>query len=478
VLRRKVMAQNLRTFLAELEARYPDDLLRIEREVSTKFEITGFIRKLDLMGRFNAVLFENVRGYDFPVIANLLSEKNKYALALNLQRSGLSEAIADKIGERVPPIVLGGEQAQEAPVHEVVMTGEDVDLTKLPIVTHSTQDDAPYITAGVTVSVHPETGHRDIGIFRHKLLGKDRLGIYYSWGKHLQYAHMQCEEKGEALPVAIVIGMHPAFHIGAIFPGADAMGEDEYAIVGGLLGEPLELVPCKTIPLEVPAQAEFVIEGELLPNERQTEGPFGEFHQYYGQIVDAPEIKVKAITHRRDAIYQNVGIIVEHLYIQTPLSEGFLLSELRKVVPTVKGVALPNSGVRYVAYVSLEKVNEGDAKNVILATLSMSPYLKFVVVVDPDIDINNESDVNWAIATRVVADRDIVMIPGARGNRLDPTTYTITRLARDGMVTKMGIDATIPMGLPYEFPDRLTIPGVEDIDIEDYITSSKVGVSS
>ena len=140
----------------------------------------------------------------------------------------------------------------------------------------------------------------------------------------------------------------------------------------------------------------------------------------------------------------------------------------------MRGVSLPNSGVRYVAYVALEKVNEGDAKNVILAALSLSPYLKFVVVVDPDIDIQNESDVNWAIATRVVADRDIVMIPGARGNRLDPTTYTMTRLARDGMVTKMGIDATIPMGLPYEYPDRLIVPGAEEIDIDDYLTPAEV----
>ncbi len=468
------MAQNLRSFLAELEACCPGDLLRIEREVSPVYEISAFVRKLDLLGRYNAVLFENVRGFEMPVVTNVLADRRKYALALNLPEPGLSEAIAERMGEKIPPVVLEGKKAEAAPVQEIVWTGDEVDLTKLPIITHSEQDDAPYITIGVTVSVDPETGHRDLGIFRHKFLGPDRLGIYYSWGKHLQYAHKHCEDKGQALPVAIVLGAHPSLHIGAVSPLTDTMGEDEYAIVGGLLGEPLELVPCKTVPLEVPADAEIVIEGELLPKVRQTEGPFGEFHQYYGQIVDAPEIKVTAITRRRDALYQNVGIVIEHLYIQTPLSEGFLLSELKKVVPTVRGVSLPNSGVRYVAYVALEKVNEGDAKNVILAALSMSPYLKFVVVVDPDIDIQNESDVNWAIATRVVADRDIVMVPGARGNRLDPTTYTITRLARDGMVTKMGIDATIPMGLPYEYPDRLIVPGAEEIDIDDYLTPAEV----
>ncbi len=468
------MGQNIRSFLAELEARYPGDLMRIEREVSPVYEVAAFVRKLDLLGKHNAVLFEKVKGFEMPVVTNLLADRRKYALALNLPEEGLSEAIADRMGEKIPPVLLEGAKAEVAPVQEVVLTGEGIDLTTLPIITHSEKDDAPYITIGVTVSVDPDTGHRDLGIFRHKLLGPDRLGIYYSWGKHLQYAHNHCEEKNESLPIAIVLGAHPSLHIGAVNPLADTMGEDEYAIVGGLLGEPVELVSCKTVPLEVPADAEIVIEGEILPSVRQTEGPFGEFHQYYGQIVDAPEIKVTAITHRKDALYQNVGIVVEHLYIQTPLSEGFLISELKKVVPTVRGVSLPNSGVRYVAYVSLEKVNEGDAKNVILAALSMSPYLKFVVVVDPDIDIRNESEVNWAIATRVVADRDIVMIPGARGNRLDPTTYTITRLARDGMVTKMGIDATIPMGLPYDYPERLSVPGAEDLEIDDYLAPSEV----
>jgi 2,5-furandicarboxylate decarboxylase 1 len=462
------MERSLRTFLAELESQYPGDLLRIEREVSPRHEVPAFIWKLGLMGRSDAVLFENVQGSSFPIVANLLADRRKYALALGLPEEGLSQAICERMAGWIDPVLLA--PSRQAPVHEVVETGADVDLTKFPIVTHGAQDDAPYITLGVTVSVDPETAHRDIGIFRHKLLAKDRLGIYYSWGKHLQLAHRNSEKKGEPLPVAIVLGMHPSFLIGAVCPLADGMGTDEYAIVGGLLCEPLELVPCKTVPLEVPAQAEIVIEGEILPDERQTEGPFPEYHNYYGQIVDAPCLNVKAVTHRADAIYQNVGIMVEH--IQTPLIEGFLLSELKKVCPTVRVVALPKSGVRYVAYISLEKVNEGDAKNVLLAVLSMDPYLKFAVAVDPDIDVYNESDVNWAIATRVVADRDIVLIPGARGNRLDPTTYNITRLARDGMVTKMGIDATIPIGLSYDYPDRLTIPGVEEIRIEDYLAPS------
>ena len=467
------MAQNLRSFLAELEACHPGDLLRIEREVSPVYEIPAFVRKLDLLGRYNAVLFENVRGFEMPVVTNILADRRKYALALNLPEAGLSEAIAERMGEKIPPVVLAGKKAEAAPVQEIVRTGDEADLTKLPVITHSEQDDAPYVTIGVTVSVDPETGHRDLGIFRHKLLGPDRLGIYYSWGKHLQYAHKHCEDKGEALPVAIVLGAHPSLHIGAVSPLTDTMGEDEYAIVGGLLGEPWSW--CLARPFPGSARGRGDRDRRRDPSQGQADRrPLREFHQYYGQIVDAPEIKVTAITHRRDALYQNVGIVIEHLYIQTPLSEGFLLSELKKVVPTVRGVSLPNSGVRYVAYVALEKVNEGDAKNVILAALSLSPYLKFVVVVDPDIDIQNESDVNWAIATRVVADRDIVMIPGARGNRLDPTTYTMTRLARDGMVTKMGIDATIPMGLPYEYPDRLIVPGAEEIDIDDYLTPAEV----
>lgn len=465
------MAKSLRSFLAALEDKDPADLLRIEREVSPRHEISAFVRKLDLLGKSNAVLFENVRGSRFPVVTNLLTDRKKYALALGLPVKKLSEAICDRIAARIAPLVLDPAEAQKAPVHEVVETGEDVDLTKLPILTHGAKDDAPYITLGVTVCVDPESGHRDIGIFRHKLLGKRRLGIYYSWGQHLHLFHRASEKRGEPLPVAIILGMHPALLIGAVCPRADAIGADEYAIAGGLMGEPLELVPCKTVPLEVPAQAEFIIEGEIVPYERQREGPFPEYHNYYGQIVDAPYVNVKAVTHRADAIYPNVGILVEH--IQTPLIEGSLLHELKKVCPTVKAVALPESGVRYVAYISMEKVNEGDAKNVLLVVLSMDHYLKSAVVVDPDIDVYNEREVHWAIATRVVADRDIIIVPGASGDRLDPTSYTITRLSRDSLVTKMGIDATIPLGLPSPYPERVTIPGVEEIQIEDYIASGK-----
>jgi 2,5-furandicarboxylate decarboxylase 1 len=247
-------------------------------------------------------------------------------------------------------------------------------------------------------------------------------------------------------------------------------------VAGGLLDEPVEVVKCETVDVEVPAHAEIVIEGKIIPHVRQTEGPFSEYHRYYGQVVDAPEMEVTAITHRRDAIYHNVGEYMEMVTLNSLAKEGHLLRELRKVLPTVRAVRIPLSGVMYHAYVQMEKVNEGDAKNVLMAALTRTPYLKTVFAFDPDVDIFDEDDVLWALSTRVVPDQDLLIIPGARGNRLDPTTYTITRLARDGMVTKMGIDATIPMGLPYDYPDRLEIPGVEEIRIEDYVSPSKVGV--
>ncbi|MBI2881902.1 MAG: UbiD family decarboxylase, partial [Candidatus Tectomicrobia bacterium] len=228
----------------------------------------------------------------------------------------------------------------------------------------------------------------------------------------------------------------------------------------------LELVKCETVDVEVPAHAEIVIEGRILPHARQREGPFGEYHRYYGQIVDAPEIEVTAITHRKNAIYHDVGQYIEHITVTIVPNEGHMLRELRRVLPTVKAVHIPLSGVLYHVYIQMEKVNEGDAKNVLMAALTRTPYVKGAFVFDADVDIFDENEVLWALSTRVVPDRDVFVIPGARGNRLDPMTYTITRLQRDGMVTKIGVDATVPLGYDDPFPKRARIPGVENVEVE------------
>ena len=464
------MAKDLRSFLDDVARSKTNDIREVNREVSPLYEAPAVVQRLYKENQFPVVLFNKVRGKDIPVVYNLCADRDKFAIALQTDRNTASEEYMRRIHQRIDPVIVAS-----GPVHEKVYLGDEVDLNMLPIITHSELDDAPYITLGVTC-VRDRNQKMNLGIYRHRLIDRNHLGLYYSWGKRIQYIHSEAEERGEDLPIAIVIGMHPTFLYASI--GASALAEDEYAICGGLMQEALPVVPCKTVPLEVPAFAEIVIEGKLLANQRRTEGPFGEYTDYYGQIVDAPVVEVTAITMRSDAIYNDVGMNVEHCYMTNAPRESQLLGLLRQAVPTVRQVHIPTSGTCFHAYISMKKRNEGDAKNLMMVALGMDPFLKHVVVVDDDVDVFNEREVLWAVATRFRADRDLFIVENARGNRLDPTTYTITRLARDGMVTKMGIDATVPMGLPYELPERMVIPGVDELSLDDYFGKETISTKS
>ncbi len=458
------MPKDLRSYLKQLHKAAPDQIRRVGREVSHEWEPIAVIAKMDREGLYPAVLFDRVKGFEFRVIANILSTRKKFAVALDTTEDRIAEEIGAREIRQVPPTLV-----ETGPVKDVIYTGKEVDLGHLPILLHHEHNDAPYITMGVMVTKDPETGASNLGIYRHKKAGRNKLGVYYSWGKRLQYIHRKAEARNEPLECAIVLGMHPAFYIASQTQVARKNGTDEYEVAGGLLGEPVALVKCETVDLEVPACAEIVIEGRILPHVRQTEGPFGEYHRYYGQIVDAPEIEVTAITHRKDAIYHDVGQYIEHVTATLVPNEGHMLRELRRFFPTVRAVHAPLSGVLYHAYIQMEKTNEGDAKNVLMAALTRTPYIKGAFVFDTDVDIFNEDDVLWALSTRVAPDQDIMIVPGARGNRLDPMSYTITRLSRDGMVTKIGVDATVPTGYDDSFPKRAKIPGVEEMSLDEFI---------
>ncbi|MBI2881901.1 MAG: UbiD family decarboxylase [Candidatus Tectomicrobia bacterium] len=458
------MAKDLRSYLKQLQEKAPEELRRVSREVSHKWEPIALIAKMDREGLYPAVLFERVKGFEFPVLANLLSSRKKFAVALDTTEDRVAEVLAQREVRPIPP-----RPVETGPVKDVRYIGDEADLGRLPIILHHERNDAPYITMGVLVAKDPETGASNLGIYRHKLIGRNRLGVYYSWGKRLQYIHRKAEVRDEPLECAIVVGMHPAFHMASQALVSRKEGADEYEVAGGLLDEPVEVVRCETVDVEVPARAEIVIEGRILPRVRQREGPFAEYHRYYGQIVDAPEMEVTAITHRKDAIYHNLGEHMDQISLNSFPREAQLLRELRGVLPTVQAVCVPFSGVMYHAYIQMEKVNEGDAKNILMAALTRTPYIKTAFAFDLDVDIFDEGEVLWALSTRVIPDRDIFMVPGARGNRLDPTTYILTRLQRDGMVTKMGVDATAPIGYDQKFPKRAEIPGVNRLGVGVFI---------
>src|ERR671925_503681 len=253
--------------------------------------------------------------------------------------------------------------------------------------------------------------------------GRDRTSIHLTTGKHLWEFHRRAEAKSQPLPVAFAIGVHPAIALGALAIGS--IDEDERAIMGGLFGEPLELVKCRTSDVLVPAHAELVLEGEILPGERTAEGPFGEFTGYSLGERQREVVRYTAITHRRDAMFQDITVAhLDHMLLSTIPMEANLYRAVRAMVPSVKAVRVPSP---FTCYVSIEQRLVGQAKNAIMAVFGADLYMKRVVVVDHDVDVFDDRQVAWALATRCQADRDIALVTHARGSDLDPPTRGPTR---------------------------------------------------
>ncbi|MGH7871679.1 MAG: UbiD family decarboxylase domain-containing protein, partial [Candidatus Binatia bacterium] len=293
------MAKDLRSFIAELEAKHPEEVARVTKLISPRYEITALLTQLERNKRFPILICENVAGSDAPVVINAQSSRKLMALALECKQEDLAARFTERQGMPIAPV-----EVTNAPVHEVADLGAEVDLTKVPLLTHYDVNAAPYITAGIVVAADPETGVRNTSYNRLMMAGKRELRIFMAVGRHLWTLHNRLEQRGEALPIAIVIGVHPLFSLGAqaFTPSTD----DEYAVIGGMLNEPLRVASAQTVPILVPADAEMVIEGKVLPNLRREEGPFGEFTGHAVSKDDRPVIEVTAITHRQNYLFQDV----------------------------------------------------------------------------------------------------------------------------------------------------------------------------
>ena len=293
---------------------------------------------------------------------------------------------------------------------------------------------------------------------RLMITGRDSTSIHLTLGKHLWEYYKIAESRGEALPVAFAVGVHPAIALGCLAIGS--IDEDERGIMGGLLEEPLELVRCETSDVLVPAHAEMIIEGEILPRDRVEEGPFGEFTGYSLGARPREVLKVKAITYRNGAMFQDISVgHLDHMLLSTIPMEANLYRAVRAMVPSVRQVRVPSP---FTCFVSIEQRLTGQAKNAILSVLGADLYMKRVVVVDHDVDVFNDRQVNWAIATRCQPDRDIAIITNARGSDLDPSTA-----GNDGFTSKWGVDATAKPNLA-EFTPRHSFPSAvwDAIDLE------------
>jgi UbiD family decarboxylase len=467
---------SLARYLTDLEGMHPESVVHVTQPVDpARFEVTAVLQQLENLGRFPLVVFEqplNLHGEvsAFPLATNIYATRERCAVALGLRAEQayqeLSLEYARREARRVAPEVVS---PLTAPVKGVVEVGEDVDLRQFPIVRHHRMDAGPYIDMTVVMR-DPDSGAYNVAFLRNQYKGPRKLGVHMSPRHNWQIARKH-EEAGKGTPVAIVVSHHPGFHIGAL--NVSPFGEDDYAVIGSILGQPLRLTASETWGDDflVPADAEIVIEGEIPPGVREVEGPFGEFPGTYGPQRVRWVVDVKAITRRQNAIYQDIFVGHRDNWVLGSFpKEGSIFNRIKGVVPSVQAVHLPTSGVgRFHCYIALDKKVDGESKQAALIALGAVDFVKHVFVVDADVDVYREEEVLWAMATRVQADQDVDIIKNVKGNTLDPSQTD------DIMGTKMIIDATRPVRRPFE--TRIEVPKdvVARTDLKRLIPADQLG---
>ena len=450
--------RDLREFMTLLEAR--GELKRITVPVSPELEMTEIADRVLRQGG-PALLFERPTGHEVPVLVNLFGTTGRVALGMGVESMEALHEIGRVLAflkEPDPPrsireawqtlpivrkaLDMAPRRRRSGPCQEVVIEGQAVDLSRLPVQTCWPEDAGPLITWGLVVTRGPEKTRQNLGIYRQQVIGRNR--VIMRWLAHrggaLDFADWQRAHPGEPFPVAVAIGADPATMLGAVTPVPDTLSE--YAFAGLLRGGRTEVVRCLGPDLQVPAFAEFVLEGHIKPDDMAPEGPFGDHTGYYNEVDRFPVFTVERITHRRQPIYHST-------YTGRPPDEpavlGLALNEvfvpiLRKQFPEIVDFYLPPEGCSYrLAVVSMRKQYPGHAKRVMFGVwsfLRQFMYTKFVIVVDEDIDARNWQDVIWALTTRMDPVRDLQLVERS------PIDYLDFASPVAGLGGKLGLDAT------------------------------------
>jgi len=457
------MGKSLRQWLSNIEQKFPGEFLKASQEVMpSKFEASSIMECLERQSRYPAVLFENARDINgnrtpFRLLMNTFATVPKIGAALDLEKPTRVEVMERymKMQSSQKDVVVTDRKS--APVKEVVWTGPDVDLGKLPIPRTNEMDGGPYLTP-IIVARHHQTGRYNVSWNRCMVIDKNHLGIWMS-PRHLWTYFMAAEEQGKSLPIAIVLGHHPSFFL--VGAGLTKLDQDEYKVAGGVMGEGIEVTESETFgpDLLVPAQAEIVLEGQIVCDRRTIEGPFGEFTGYSGPQRLSWLVEVTAITARRDGIIVGVfGGHQENLYAHYPIQPD-IFANIKAVIPNVVDISWVDSGGPLNMIISLKKKTEGEQLRAAMAAFSQSNFIKHVILVDDDIDPGNLKQVMWAVATRVQSDRDVNILKGMQGQVLDPSLEHEIRGA--GLV----IDATKPTDRAYAIKAQPPEEIVQKVDL-------------
>ncbi|MCG7365045.1 UbiD family decarboxylase [Pantoea sp. ACRSH] len=455
---------------------YDGEYIETSEPVDPAAELSGVYRYIGAGGTVMrptrtgpAMVFNKVKGYDdFRVLIGLLASRQRVARLLGVPKENLAQLLRESVHHAIAPVVIANEQAacQEV-VHLATDEGFDI-RTLLPAPTNTPEDAGPYFTLGMCYAADPETGEHDVTIHRLCVQGKDEISMYFVPGRHLDQFRIKAEQAGKALPITISIGVDPAIEIGACFePPTTPLGFDELAIAGGLRGRAVELVRGVAVDARAIANAEIVIEGELIPNYRVQEDQhthsgkaMPEFPGYTGEAQAAvPVIKVKAVTHRKNPILQTcIGPSDEHTNLAGIPTEASILDMVERALPgLVKNVHCPSPGTgKYMAVLQINKrsaQDEGRQRQAALLAFSAFSELKHVFLVDDDVDIFDLSDVIWAMTTRYQADVDTVFIPGVRCHPLDPSQDPAfsPSIRGHGITCKTIYDCTVPYDLKANF---------------------------
>lgn len=421
------MSQDFHAFLEDYLRRYPEDVVQVAQEVSPDQDVTAVLSTLAAQGRDPMLVFERVGGT--KVVTGIFTSRKRIARLLGTTQENLHRVYQERARGAVDPKLVSA-----GPILDSVE--EKVDLTKLPLLRHFETDRAPYITNGVVVCEGSTPFSGNLSYHRAMLHSKSELATSLHSRGHLWRLLELAKERKKPLPVAMVIGAHPLFMLAA--SARVGFGADERRIAGGLFGSPLEVIKTPRHEIAVPASAEFVLEGVIDPDAKVDEGPFGEFTGYSSSRTTNNLFRVETLMRRKDAILVDVagGNAAEHLNLSRVPRESEMAEKLMERFPSVTALHYPNSGVHFHAYVALRARREGEARQVMLGLLGWDPYLKTVIAVDDDIDLTDDSQVMWALATHFQPHRDVVIVGGLPGNALDPSASSV------GTTSRMGLDAT------------------------------------
>jgi 2,5-furandicarboxylate decarboxylase 1 len=442
---------DFRSFLSLLDEQR--ELVRINKLVSTKFELAAVVSKLE--GK-QAILFEKIDKSQFKVLCNLIGTRRRFSLALAMREDNLiGSHFLHSNGNISKPAKTSG----AAPFYQ----NSSKDLGELPIITHFEKDAGPYITSSIVFAKDPDKGTQNSSTHRLLKIDDQNMVIRMVEGRHLHKCYCSATEHGEDLKVAIIIGVHPAVSIAAAYQAA--YGVDEMLIANSLLDGELTLSKSHYSQLYIPTYSEIVLEGRILKDKTADEWMV-EMLRTYDFKRKQPIFELDKIRFRNNAIFYDIlpGFAEHRLLMGLPV-EAKIFDAVKNVVPTTKSVYLTDGGSNWLdAVIQIRKRLEGEPKNALLAAFASHPSLKIAIIVDDDIDPRDPKAVEYAISTRCQADRDLMIVHNAKGSSLDPSSDQVNLVT-----TKMGIDATATLLKPKDRFEVARIPGQETISLSDYL---------